>query len=213
MKLEDLLDQFNRKERYHLLKNALNNRFQLSDKFARKLGTAINVEVPKKSWVAMDYHLDWISVAVGLFQRECSPKHGGTLDRIDGKLFKATQQDIDLVVAFTVGQMNHLVLVEAKAYEEKWSKTTYDVQLKSKLERLQHIFRQPCANICPHLVLTSSQSEVSLINKLWANDRNQTVENIKYISFIPLCIDQRFKITRGKKSPNTVRFHSQPFVR
>lgn len=213
MELKDFLDLFNRKERYHLLKNALHESFQLSDEFSRELGDAINVKVPKNAWVAMDYHLDWISVAVASFLRGYSPKHRGTLDRIDGKQFKSTQQDIDLVVAFTVGQMNHLVLIEAKAYEQKWTNYTYDRQLKSKLERLQHIFKQPCENLSPHVVLTSPQSKDSVMSCTWTKKWNQTADGISKIYFVPLCVEPRFQITRDQSRPNTVKFRSQPFVR
>ena len=40
-----LLESFNRKERFFLIKQALGN-FQLSDKFKRELGDATNLAIP-----------------------------------------------------------------------------------------------------------------------------------------------------------------------
>ena len=156
-----LLDLFNRKERYHLLANALKDPFQIGEKFATKLADSIGMDVPLDAWVAMDYHLDWIAVAVKLHQENCSLTHDKKLSNPCGELFEANQQDIDLVVAFENDKVTHLILIEAKAYEQKWLSR----QLCRKLIRLQDIFEQPQEDIRPHFVLTSPTPGAKLIRK------------------------------------------------
>lgn len=194
---------FNRKERYHLLNNAMQNPFQLSDDYRKELKNKIGVNVPQNAWVAMDYHLDWLSVAVELFRHNRLPKENGELPNSDGTLFRANQQDIDLVIAFERGEITHLILIEAKAYEAKWDKK----QLRCKLKRLRQIFNTPCEGICPYLVLTSPCR-----GKKWVMDRLENEPTLfgdyfaKRTSFIDLELPPRFKITRTKHRSAIVKF-------
>lgn len=137
--LIDLLKQFNRKERYFLIRQALGvEEFQLSDKFRKELGCKIGVEIPCDAFVAMDYHLDWVAAALRIYKM-CIPK-----DRISREVFPnqndmrevmGTQQDIDLLVAFKEDKCYRMVFLEAKAYGSWYSK-----QLRLKAERLGKIF-------------------------------------------------------------------------
>ena len=66
MRLIEWLEAFNRKERFFLVGNALGNtNFNLSDEYRTKLHSVLGIHPPQHSFVAMDYHLDWIHA--GLF--------------------------------------------------------------------------------------------------------------------------------------------------
>ncbi len=66
--LIELLESFNRKERFFLISQAVGE-FQLNDDFRRELGKAINVDVPHDAFTAMDYRLEWLTAA--LYAYEC----------------------------------------------------------------------------------------------------------------------------------------------
>lgn len=196
----ELLKSFNRKERFHLLSDALNDPFNLSDDYRCRLQCAINTTVPNSAWVAMDYHLDWISVAVELYKAKRCPDSCGKLDNSNNTLFRANQQDIDLVIAFEVGTKTNLILVEAKAYEAKWDKN----QLSSKLDRLREIFEPPVKGIYPYLVLTSPRRGENWVRTRLKNDQAMfgTFSNSTY--YMTLDLSPRFKITRGEVGSSTI---------
>ena len=200
MSFLELLQSFNRKERYHLLSDVLNDPFNLSEDYRCRLQCAINVPVPKSAWVAMDYHLDWISVAVKLYGAKRSPDNCGKLDNSNNKLFKANQQDIELVIAFEVGMKINLVLVEAKAYEAKWDKN----QLSSKLDRLREIFEPPVEGIYPFLVLTSPRRGENWVRKRLKNDLDMFGVFADRTYYMALDLFPRFKITRGEVDSTTI---------
>ena len=106
----------------------------------------------------MDYHLDWIQMAIWLAAKQPDLAVTGRvlLDDIpnDG-LVCGTQQDIDLLLAFEIDATTHLVMIEAKG-------TTYwrNRQLKQKVERLTCIFgdkRPDAGPVVPHFVLMSPE--------------------------------------------------------
>ena len=157
----DYLRRFNRKERFILLNHVLGQRgedaFRLNRHFAGKLANTLGLEIPADAFVAMDYHLDWIQMAIYLADND----HRNDIDnpQIDPKgnvrkLFQANQEDIDLLVAFeekSNDERSHIVLIEAKG-DTKWDSK----QLKSKAARLKLIFKQnSCVNVEPHFILMS----------------------------------------------------------
>lgn len=135
--LIDLLDKFNRKERFFLVRQALGAEegakgFLLAESFRTKLGEAIGTEIPADALAWMDYHLDWIAAslwAAGKSDLLCKPISSSD------QAFTGTQQDIDLLVAFNREGRCHLVLLEAKGYDS-WSNS----QLCKKSKRLEAIF-------------------------------------------------------------------------
>lgn len=141
------LRSFNRKERFILLSDALGKE-RLGDDFRTRLGDCIGVRVPADAYVAMDYHLDWLQMALYLADYPDPPK------RIPkGDLFAGNQEDADLLVAFDGESTTHLVLVEAKV-ETGWTNR----QLKSKAKRLGRIFSEGRPGVqlaTPHYVLAS----------------------------------------------------------
>ena len=143
------LRSFNRKERFILLREALGtDTFCLDDAFRERLGDLLGVTVPADAFVAMDYHLDWLQMALFLAATSSPPSSIPNDD-----LFKANQEDVDLLVAFDDAATTHLVLLEAKM-ETGWTNS----QLRSKAERLRLIFGtgRPGAGLAtPHYVLAS----------------------------------------------------------
>ena len=153
----EFLRQFNRKERFILLDHVLGAQgaevFRLSPGFRGELGKELGLNVPKNAFVAMDYHLDWIQMALYF------AGHGTRIpeERIPNQnLFKANQRDVDLLIAFNergVSNPTHIVMIEAKA-DTSWN----NKQLKKKAARLKLIFdKNPyCRDIVkPHFVLMS----------------------------------------------------------
>ncbi len=154
-----LLKQFNRKERYFLIRQALGvEEFQLSERFRKKLGRKIGLkeEIPCDAFAAMDYHLDWVAASLQAY-RECM-----SMDEVlckvfsnsgDEKVVMGNQQDIDFLIAFNANEYCHLVFLEAKGYGS-WDSN----QMREKAIRLEKLFEddgtgQP--KVKPYFYLTS----------------------------------------------------------
>lgn len=164
MDLIDALERFNRKERFHLLRHVLGYEgwsFRLSDEFREELGTNIGERVPPGALVMMDYHLDWISMAVSLSGRhELPTKQTPALN--EGRV-AGNQEDIDLLVAFKSSGTVHIVLIEAKG-DTAWSNS----QLESKALRLREIFTIPDgAKVRPHFVLMAPKESTAINAGTW----------------------------------------------
>ncbi len=180
--LIDILESFNRKERYFLLTRTLALRsegeqatFRLDGEFRKKLGCAIGlheqgIEICEDAFVAMDYHLDWIHGSLALAYRDKDKirlRDGKELFPYEVDEVTGTQEDIDLLVAFKVENKYHLALIEAKGY------LSWDTQqLYSKAERLRQIFGENgdtyCDDVEPHFVMMS-ENQPKIEN--WHADR------------------------------------------
>lgn len=159
-----LLRSFNRKERQILLSEVLRREegevvFSLDAGFRERLGDEIGVTVPADAYVAMDYHLDWLSMALHLAATPDLPER----IRNDG-LFEANQQDVDLLVAFEAADGAHLALIEAKGVTG-WDKRQQD----SKAQRLRRIFGDgPGSDLAtPHFVLMSPKRPARIDTTGW----------------------------------------------
>ncbi len=143
------LRSFNRKERFILLREALGSD-TVGDAFRRRLGDSIGKAVPDDAFVAMDYHLDWLQMALYLAATPSPP------ERIpNDQLVSGNQEDADLLVAFNGDSTTHVVLIEAKV-EANWTNR----QLNSKAGRLSRIFgkARPGVHLAtPHCVLASPE--------------------------------------------------------
>lgn len=130
------LRSLNRKERFILLSEAL-GRDTLSDAFRERLGEAIGVTVPDDAFVAMDYHLDWLQMALYLARTPNPPDPIPKRDVIGSSRqdFNQNQMDVDLLVAFDEGSRTRLVLIEAKM-ETGWTND----QMSKKADRLHAMF-------------------------------------------------------------------------
>ena len=155
------LRSFNRKERCILLREALGaDTFSLDNDFRKRLGNLLELPIPADALVVMDYHLDWIQMALYL---AATPSLPSPIPNDD--LFKANQEDVDLLVAFDSSATTHLVLVEAKM-ETGWTNS----QLCSKAQRLHRIFGtdRPGADLAtPHFVLASPKQSERVLTDTW----------------------------------------------
>ena len=131
----DHLKSFNRKERYWFLREAVGEKaFTLCEKFRNKLGAVIGVQVPENAYVAMDYHLDWMALALRLAEYGDDGQLIPKGEIRTGVQINTNQIDIDMLVAFDEGAKTRLVLLEAKM-ETGWN----NPQLQAKVERLKRI--------------------------------------------------------------------------
>ncbi len=171
----DYLRLLNRKERFHLLREALGKMtFRLDEGFRTRLQSCLSgsprgaVSVPPDAFVAMDYHLDWIGMALRLAADEPEHAHPDRFplhDIADDGLVSGTQQDVDLLVAFPDGATTHLVMIEAKG-DTDWRND----QLNKKAGRLDRIFSEErpwMESIAPHFILMSRKRPMSLTKKGW----------------------------------------------
>ena len=179
-----LLERFNRKERFFLLGLALGNaRFQLSGEFRSATSQALKQcpgwgtrEVPRDALCWMDYHMDWIWAALELHgaaptktgfpspvwprdpKRKIRPGEPEVLN------VNANQEDVDLLVAFEDRDGTHLIFIEAKG-ETNWSIP----QMESKGRRLARIFGhadhpEAKEGVRPYMLL-ASPTQSSQLNK------------------------------------------------
>ena len=144
----DTLKSFNRKERFILLHQVLGfegQTFRPSKRFRTKLAECVGIpRMPCDAYVAMDYHLDWLHLALHIASE-------GDVERPvpNAGLVAGNQEDIDLLVAFEERGEIHVVLVEAKG-DTSWGND----QLASKVARLDRMFAGDRTAI-PHFVLMS----------------------------------------------------------
>ena len=213
----DYLRILNRKERFHLLHEALGKKtFRLAGCFRARLQSCLSdsprgaVSIPSDAFVAMDYHLDWIGMALRLTADRSERARYGRfpLNRIanDG-LVSGTQQDVDLLVAFPDGASTHLVMIEAKG-DTNWR----NVQLDRKAERLKRIFsgeRQWSDWAAPHFVLMSPTRPMSLTKKGWPSWMKPNGEPLWLHLPLP---EDLIKVTRcdhdGNRNPESYRYLS-----
>ena len=159
----ELLEKFNRKERFFLIGWSLGNpRFRASKAFLKSISSLIGTEIPSDAFVAMDYHLTWLYASVFL-----SSAKAGTREPYSNRrgLVTGTQEDVDLLIAFRKGRLNHVVMIEAKG-ATGWT----NKQARSKAARLTKLFgrdgkRWP--SFRPHFVLASPRRPQLLDLKVW----------------------------------------------
>ena len=161
--------------------------------FSRKLYECIGVKVPERAFLAMDYHLDWIQMA--LYLSENTQIQSGTIfDNPGFDEINKNQEDVDLLIAFEEDGTNwsktHLVLIEAKAYLH-WDKP----QLERKVKRLERIFGgdgQRHATVVPHFVLMTGRKPRNIRSAPlphWKDDRTRPF-------LLEYRLQPRLKITR-----------------
>ncbi len=171
MSLIENLRRLDRKERFAVLREAMGfdqKAPRLGTHFRKKLEECIHVEVPKRAFLAMDYHLDWIELALYMAQHP-DIRNGSLFKNPNRGAINKNQQDVDLLVAFeaesTSGTVTHLVLAEAKAYLP-WQ----DSQLKSKTRRLGEIFGRDGRRhraVKPHFVLMTNSVPTGIKTESW----------------------------------------------
>lgn len=193
----EILRSLDRKERFAVLRDALG--FDdcapvLETDFRYRLSNCIDVAVPEKALVAMDYHLDWIEIALHLAEDPGleleKPFRSPAAEGIN-----RNQQDIDLLVAFDAaganGSATHLVFIEAKAYLH-WT----NGQLDRKTGRLGLIFgddgtRRGVAK--PHFVLMTGRVSSNIRTGEWPGWMKDPEGNPFWLEY---CLPGRRKVTR-----------------
>lgn len=158
----DNLRSFNRKERFYLVGWALDNReFRVGPAFRHLLSSVVSPSVPSDSFVAMDYHLDWIYASAFL----AATSDTNTVHPNKDGLVSGSQEDMDLVVAFSADETAQLIMVEAKGVTAWTNK-----QATSKARRLEAIFGQrgdTWPHIRPHFVIVSPREPEELDCSSW----------------------------------------------
>ena len=204
------LERFNRKERFILLCHVLGathaqDVFRLNPPFRRKVGNKLDLKIPDDAFVAMDYHLDWLQVALFLAYEDGSPEKQ-VLHNRDPRLFEANQRDIDLLIAFEekpalrrygngrLPKRIHVVLIEAKL-DTGWKND----QLEEKAVRLKAIFDKKSRglNVVPHFIMMSPRDprERGTIDTKYWPDWMKTGTKPAHWLELPLC-DGLLKVTR-----------------
>lgn len=204
----EALRSFDRKERFAVLREALGfdpELPRLAHGFREKLNHCINnttaIRCPEHAFLAMDYHLDWIEMALHRAEKNetgpASPFRNTCLSEIN-----KNQKDVDLLVAFdhkAAGEViTHLVMIEAKAYLG-WT----NAQLDEKTDRLRKIFGengQRWSFVQPHFVLMTARRSQRIRARDWPN----WMRGGNGVKWLDYDLPNRLKITRcaenGKSS-------------
>jgi hypothetical protein len=126
------LRHLNSKERFFLVGYALGNQdFAICATFRDAVSNALNINVPAQLFSAMDYHLDWIHASLQMAKCPGTKIFSNAAGHI-----KATQEDIDFVLAFEdLAGATHIIMLEAKGLTG-WN----NAQMQSKMRRLTNIF-------------------------------------------------------------------------
>ena len=190
--LIDILESFNRKERFFLVAQALGQKrgdgkpaFTLSPEFREKLGKKLEVtipEEPEKVFVAMDYHLNWVHASLVL--AHCTDEEERSyLLNLEGTT-DDNQQDVDLLVAFKdAAGIYHLIFIEAKAYDAKGFSAFEKGQLVSKVSRLGKIIsdgeKARYSDVNTHFCLVSGYKPQNLESDGWPKWNGKTIPWMK----------------------------------
>lgn len=169
------LSAFTRKERlfvFGFASGALNNRelhgpsLTLDPPFRTALSGAIGCDVPAHAWASVDHHLSWIHGALQWHGGATAP---GQLEHFPlsndtngGAWVTGSQEDVDLVIAWSDNETARLVLVEAKAYGA-WD----NKQADSKLARMSAIRAAAPPGVDVRFVLCSPHRPVHLASHGW----------------------------------------------
>ncbi len=202
----------NRKEHFFLLRETLGKgTFCLSKQFRTKLRNCLNkgsrkkLSIPPGAFVAMDYHLNWIQMALYLAANKPPPRAHIKND----KLYYRNPEDIDLLVAFDDGPKTHLILIEAKAHTG-WT----NEQLKSKADRLKLIFNEDRHGrelVTPHFLLMSPKRSEEIETEKWPDWMTQGTKKPGNPLWLPLPLGESIQTKRydpaGKnKKPKKYRY-------
>lgn len=134
--LHRLLRRFNRRERQLLFEWAYDVRLPgLPVRMALREHLGLDHDIPECAYAAVDYPIDWLVGALAVFTSPLTLEPGATVDPPWKDRIHDSSEDVDLLIAYTVGSVERLILVEAKAF------TGWDgKQLQSKVARLKAIF-------------------------------------------------------------------------
>lgn len=219
--LLDILESFNRKERFFLVAQALGNpKFELSTGFREKLANAVDlepgIEIPANAFAAMDYHLNWVHASLVLSH------HTDESDRVSQLHLEGTtednQRDIDLLVAFHDGSKYRLIFVEAKGYDAKGFAPFDKGELCKKVKRLDKIInsngKPKYEGVSTHFCLASGYKPQNLKSPDWPQWNGKTLH------WMPLSLPEKrhvlnysdFSIVKQEKGEAKSKFKSEKVV-
>ena len=199
-RLIQILRSFDRKERFAVLREVLGfnpETPRLHDCFREKLSNCIGMPVPEHAFLAMDYHLDWIDMALHLVSRpDVRPKSPFPDEQFPD--INQNQQDVDLLIAFegigTAEAATQLVHIEAKAYLD-WN----SAQLDGKVKRLRSIFGEDGSRwefATPHFILMMARRSPRISTQSWPKWMKSRDTPV----WLDYRLPPRFKITRCDES-------------
>lgn len=196
--LPTALKAFDRRERGLVVGWALDNvafspGFEFRTQLERALPPACG-PVSADAFVAMDYELRWLYGALawsslGKTTGQLVPDPDADLPELNW-----LNEDADLLVAYSKGEITHLVLIEAKGYTS-WNRE----QIDRKVTRHRDLFlasgnRFP--GVCPHLVFAGPKAPTKG-DVEWADWMLRNGEP----AFVPLPqpTGSKYRMTLGKK--------------
>lgn len=227
--LIDILESFNRKERFFLVAQALGKpKFTLSREFRLELGekvglTAQGIEIPTDAFAAMDYHLNWVHASLVLAFADPKERvdliNTPTVESVEKKAAEQNQEDVDLLVAFKDDNgHHHLIFVEAKGYDANGFAGVDKGQLCSKVKRLRKIINpnggSGYKNTKTYFCLMSGYKPQNLKSDDWPK------WNEKPLHWMPLSLPEKrhvlnysdFSIVKQEKGEAKSKFKSETVV-
>lgn len=147
-RLTACLEDFNRKERYWLIRNALGDPDELlplSPSFRETIAKETGLDIPADAWWAIDYHIDWLFGAAQSYL--CKDIRGDY--RKD--LLTGSQEDFDFVIAYGTT----LIVIEAKAMGI-WEEEQYNSKF-NRLDRLEQSLFRECGFTLHRLALSPTR--------------------------------------------------------
>ena len=160
MDLIDILKICNRKERYHVVNGVVGNMNNVSPKMRKAFDELWKITLPNSNiFVALDYHLDWISSSLFLYQggydirrgnkrievydnnnRKLRPQQFSNINskvqNPNYKITRSTHEDIDFIIVYKDEKTERymIIMMEAKC-DTAWDFT----QLGQKVNRINDI--------------------------------------------------------------------------
>lgn len=199
--LKDLIERFNRKERYIVFQQvATAGEVALDPRFLAKV-RALGWPVPDHGVLVLtDYHLNWLYAALQLHSGGCVSHDGiHQVLRNDHKAedsesgttrypLEPTQEDVDLLLVWEHDEVTHLGLVEVKAYSGWTNK-----QMRSKALRLKAILgHEEIAydDVDAHFALMSFKEPAGMTTGQWPQWMKDADDNVAHIALDPPSSDR-----------------------
>ena len=216
--LIDIIERFNRKERYVLFQQvATEGEVQLSPDFRKRL-CALGWPVPEHGvLILMDYHLNWLYAALELHAGSWVSDGGsetkarndvhsvptdttGVPDDEVRRALENNQEDIDLLLVWESDGLTHLGLVETKAHSGWTNK-----QMGSKSARLEAVIgreegRYP--GVVPHFALESFTQPTKLVTEGWPGWMTDDEGNVPHLR-LTSALKSRYSVGRADQSGNS----------
>lgn len=201
--LTELIERFNRKERYIVFQQvATAGEVALDPGFQAKL-RALGWPVPDRGVLVLtDYHLNWLYAALELHSRGWAssdsshkalsdvPSAVDSASRKTRYALEANQEDIDLLLVWEGAGGTHLGLVEVKAYSG-WS----NKQMRSKAARLEAILGRggdmvAYEDVVAHFALMSFTNPTGITTEPWPRWMTDDEGQLAHIELDPASSDR-----------------------